>query len=64
MWFIFAKNIYTMKTKNKTKNTKSLLNSSNMIILGKDKLKQICGGGWIIVAYYEDGELKFKCVWA
>ena len=52
-----------MKTNKKTKNTGRLLNSSNMINLGKNELRQIQGGNWVIVAYYEDGELKFKYVW-
>ena len=53
-----------MKTNKKTKNTGSLLNTSNMTNLGKNELKQICGGDMVIVAYYEDGELKFKYIWA
>ena len=51
-----------MKTNKKT-NSKSLLNSSNMIILGKNELKNICGGDWKIQYYIEDGEVKQRLVY-
>ena len=60
---IFEENFILMKTNKKTKNTKSLLYLSSMINLDDNELKQIFGGGWVIEAYYENGELKFRCVY-
>ena len=51
-----------MKTNKKT-NSKSLLKSNNMIILGKNELKEICGGDWKIQYYIEDGEVKQRLVY-
>ena len=51
-----------MKTNKKT-NSKSLLNSSNMIILGKNELRKICGKGWTIEYYIEDGEVKQRLIY-
>ena len=62
---IFEENFMLMKTNKKTKNAGSLLDSdSNKLIdLGRNEMMQISGGGYVIEAYYENGELKFRYVY-
>ena len=51
-----------MKTNKKTSN-KSLLKVNNLTILDKNEQKEICGGGWTIEYYIENGEIKQRIVY-
>ena len=43
--------------------TKSLINLSENMILKNSELDKIRGGGWVLERYVEDGEVKYRYIY-